>query len=318
MTHARDLAAGLFIFAVAACGRAQAPARPTALIIVTNEDSGDLTLIDAATDSVVATIPVGKRPRGVKLSADGRRAFVALSGSPKCPPTMPDAECARLIADKTADGIGVIDLATRTLLRVLPGGSDPEQFDIAKNGNYLVVANEDAGRASFIDMSTGTVTAEVRVGGEPEGVRFSPDGAEVWITSEEEGSVHVLDAVTRTEKTVIRVGRRPRDIDFAPDGSLAWVTGEVDATVTVVDARTHRPLRTITMPPGARPMGVRVAGNGTRVYVSNGRGGTVSVLDARSDALLADIAVGVRPWGLALSADGGTLSPRTARRTTSR
>ena len=72
-------------------------------LYVSNEDSQDLTVIDAATDSVVVTIPVGTRPRGVHVGPDGR-VFVALSGSPKCPPSMPDAECARLTADRSRDG----------------------------------------------------------------------------------------------------------------------------------------------------------------------------------------------------------------------
>jgi YVTN family beta-propeller protein len=33
----------------------------------------------------------------------------------------------------------------------------------------------------------------------------------------------------------------------------------------------------------------------------------VSVLEAKSDSLLADIPVGIRPWGIALSSDGRKL-----------
>ena len=68
---------------------------------VTNEGSEELTVIDTRTDSAIATIPVGTRPRGVRVSRDGRTVFVALSGSPKCPPTMPDEECEKLKSDKT-------------------------------------------------------------------------------------------------------------------------------------------------------------------------------------------------------------------------
>ena len=62
----------------------------TELAYVTNEGSGELTILDTSTDSVVGTITVGTRPRGIRLSEDGRTVFVALSGSPRCPPTMPD------------------------------------------------------------------------------------------------------------------------------------------------------------------------------------------------------------------------------------
>src|SRR4051812_25502195 len=51
------------------------------LIYVTNERSGDLTVIDGETRKPVGTIPVGKRPRGIIASHDGKYLYVALSGS---------------------------------------------------------------------------------------------------------------------------------------------------------------------------------------------------------------------------------------------
>ena len=81
----------------AACGRSQqqpaatttpapapaaAPAAPPAIgVYVTNETGGDLSVIDAATNTVVATIPLGKRPRGIVASPDRTLLYVALSGS---------------------------------------------------------------------------------------------------------------------------------------------------------------------------------------------------------------------------------------------
>jgi YVTN family beta-propeller protein len=112
---------------------ASASAGPRLLAYVTNEASEELSIVDVALDSVVATIPVGTRPRGVRVSADGKTVFVALSGSPRCPPTMPDAECEKLKADKSKDGVAQVDAATRKVVRVLPGGSDPENFDISRD-----------------------------------------------------------------------------------------------------------------------------------------------------------------------------------------
>ena len=91
------------------------PPPPSAYAYVTNEDSHDLTIINADNDSAIGTIPVGTRPRGVKVSQDGKFVFVALSGSPKCPPTMPDEECEKLGSDKSKDGVAVVDATTRTV-----------------------------------------------------------------------------------------------------------------------------------------------------------------------------------------------------------
>src|ERR1700726_752033 len=51
-------------------------------IYVTNEVSGDLSVIDSGTRKVIATVPLGKRPRGIHTSADQKTLYVALSGSP--------------------------------------------------------------------------------------------------------------------------------------------------------------------------------------------------------------------------------------------
>src|SRR4051812_32456158 len=56
------------------------------VIYVSNERSNDVTIVDGATDTVIAMIPVGKRPRGIHASPDGRRIYVVLSGSPRMAP----------------------------------------------------------------------------------------------------------------------------------------------------------------------------------------------------------------------------------------
>ena len=287
---------------------AGAPAMPSGeLVYVTNEDSQELSVIDTRTDSVVATIPVGTRPRGVRVSRDGKTVFVALSGSPKCPPTMPDEECEKLTTDKSKDGIAVVDVATRKVVRVLPGGSDPETFDISEDGTTLFVSNEDAHTASIVDIPSGKVRATLAVGKEPEGVRLQPDGAVVYVTGETDHNLTLID--TRAGKVIgyIGVGKRPRDLAFTPDGSRAYVTSEIDGTVWVIDVPARKASKVIELPQGSKPMGVVVSADGKRVYVANGRGGTVSVIDAATNTVTATVRVGERPWGIVLSSDGRKL-----------
>ncbi len=77
---------------------------------VSNEDDGTVTVIDTQRLAAIATIAVGKRPRGLVLSHEGARLYVALSGLPKCPPPIPEKQCAKLPRDPRADGVAVIDL----------------------------------------------------------------------------------------------------------------------------------------------------------------------------------------------------------------
>jgi YVTN family beta-propeller protein len=289
---------------------AQAPAPPAFSgsygVFVTNEESGDLTAIDPATNTVVGTLPLGKRPRGIRVSPDGTRLYAALSGSPAAPPgvdedTLPPP-------DKSADGIGVVDTWALKLVTVLKGPSDPEQLSLSKDGGILFVANEDNGKATTLDAATGATLDEFTVGGEPEGVTTSPDGRFVYVTSEEEGNVTVIDPMARKVVGQFPAGARPRDSAFSPDSSRAYVTAENGRTVSVVDTTTHKVIRTIRLEgENTRPMGVVVSPDGKRLYVSTGRGGQVVVLDTASYTVVGTVAVGERPWGIAISPDGTRL-----------
>ena len=59
-----------------------AAAAPGYQVWVSNEKSGDVTIIEGGSLKVIGTLPVGKRPRGIHASPDGRTVYVALSGTP--------------------------------------------------------------------------------------------------------------------------------------------------------------------------------------------------------------------------------------------
>ena len=95
--------------------------------------------------------------------------------------------------DKSADGIGVFDVAQNKVERIIKGGSDPENFDISNDGKQLYISNEDDSAVSVVDIASGTVIKSAKMGGQPEGVKFTPDGRQVWVTSEETATIAVLD-----------------------------------------------------------------------------------------------------------------------------
>ena len=279
---------------------------------VSNEDGHSVTVIDTQRGEAIATIAVGKRPRGLKVSHDGTRLYVAVSGLPKCPPSVPDEECAKLERDLKADGIAVVDTASRKVLKVLPAGSDPEQFDISGDGKRLFVANEDSATTSVVELESGKTVASVPVGREPEGVVISPNGRWILVTNESDNSVSMIDAATLRVVKSVTVGKRPRDLAFTADSSQAYVSGEFDSSLYRIRVPAGEPVeRLLQLRSEARPMTVVLDERGKRLYMSTGRGGTVAVVDLLEQApgakLLTEIPVGTRPWGIALSADGRSL-----------
>src|SRR5580692_6315039 len=158
MTHPTRplfLAICLLLLALTAGSLDKNPSNSAFRIYVTNENSGDLSVIESSTLQVVATVPLGKRPRGIHASPDGKTLYVALSGSPIAGPGVDESKLPP--PDKSADGIGVFDVQQNKLLRVIQSGSDPENFDLSPDGRYIFVSNEDDAKASMIDVTSGKV-----------------------------------------------------------------------------------------------------------------------------------------------------------------
>src|SRR5437867_12331096 len=88
--QARSTLVGVLFLGMALAGDIEAA--PDYLVCVSNEKSGDLTVIDGGSRTVIATIPVGKRPRGILASPDGKTVYVALSGTPISGPPQLDAK----------------------------------------------------------------------------------------------------------------------------------------------------------------------------------------------------------------------------------
>ena len=287
--------------AASGCSRTE----QSSLVFVTNEFSGDLSIVDAQTSKVVGTYALGKRPRGIRVSPDGKRLFVALSGSPVAPPGTDESKLPP--PDKSADGVGVFDIAQRKLVAVVRGVSNPEQLAASRSG-LIYAGSEDTGAVMILDPQDPGHVASIAVGDEPEGVALSPDERFLYVTLESDNKIAVVDVATRRVIAKVAVGGRPRSIAFSPDGSRAYVTNELQGTVTELDGRTHQVVRTMTVPGKApRPMGVATSPDGARIYVTTGREGSLVAIDAASGAATATVPVGQRPWGLAVSSDGARI-----------
>lgn len=132
----------------------------------------------------------------------------------------------------------------------------------------------------------------------------SPDGRLVYVTSEEDNQVSVIDTAANQVIKRFRVGPRPRDSAFL----RAYVTSENGASISVVDTKSHTVIETIKLTGEtfgrwgrlSRPMV-------SACYVSTGRGGTLGAIDTKTNKLVGSVAVGTRPWELALSPDGARL-----------
>jgi len=269
------------ILLVGVTSQAQAELR----IFVTNERSDDVTVIQADSGTVLKTLAVGKRPRGVTASADGKRVYIANSNS---------------------DSISVVDAAGLSVLSSFPAGKDPEGLTFNREGTLLYVVNENESAVTVIDPAGGRILKKIEVGTEPETAVASPDGRWIAVSNETSNDVHLIDTASQTVAKKISVPKNPRGMRFTADSKRLFVASEQAHTVSVISLDTMSVDKSVPTG-GSRPVDIALSRDGKRAWVSHGESGDVRVLDTSTLEVLATIPVGPRAWWTALTPDGSRL-----------
>src|SRR5207249_8754420 len=127
---------------------------------VPNLDSGDLYVLDTASLSLLATVPIGDDPFGAAVSPDATRVYVT----------------------QFASGLTVLDAHANQIIASVSIGAFPGSSGVAitPDGNRVYVTNQLADSVSLIDAATTTVIRTIPVAGEPLGVDVAPDGSSTY------------------------------------------------------------------------------------------------------------------------------------------
>ncbi len=212
--------------------------------------------LDTATNEVVRTVAVGRRPFAPATSPDGSLLYV------------PSHE----------DGlVDVVDTASGELLRQVPTPPNPHWVVFDANGTRYWTADHESGVITAFEAATDQLIQEVPTGLAPHSLALSPDGRTICVVNFESSTLTAVDTATYAVLANVDVGRKPQDVTFAPDGRHLYTANVDGDTVTVVSTATWTV--TASIPTGDGPTSVAVLPDGSRAYVSNLEDGTLRVLD---------------------------------------
>ena len=119
-------------------------------------------------------------------------------------------------ADKSADGIGIVDVSQEKLTGKPTAGSDPEEFSLSRDVTRPYIANEDVKTASVVNIAGGKGEHIILVGQEPEGVAPTPDGKLLYAANGPSNDVSVVDLGTDKEIARVKAGASPWRVVIAP------------------------------------------------------------------------------------------------------
>ena len=141
-------------------------------VCVANSRSHDISLVDAQTFQLLATIPSGEAAHQTTLTADGDTL---------------------LVANFFEDSVSVVDLRSRTRAAVVKVGPYPHGLDMVPGNRYAVATHFGDPWVSIIDVAERKVAARAPAGLGSSHTSFSPEGDRAYVANSLADTITVID-----------------------------------------------------------------------------------------------------------------------------
>lgn len=153
-------------------------------------DSGEVAVIDTSSDSVVASVMVGKEPWRAYSSQDGRFMVVPNNG------------------DQT---VSVISTDTHKIVATFKAGEGMTGVNFVNGGKKAYVISSQEGAVYVYDMEKFRETKRLKLGKNImlETASTTPDGSRVYLACSTTNSVYMIDGATDKVTTITNVGHGP-------------------------------------------------------------------------------------------------------------
>ncbi|MDB5349618.1 MAG: family beta-propeller repeat protein [Planctomycetota bacterium] len=254
-------------------------------LLVANQGTGTVALVDPAAGKVVAEVATGDRPAGVAIDNSGKRAVVT---------------------HWFGYDVAILEIANDAIKVVgrVEVGPEPRGVAISPDGTTAFVAVGASNEVVRLDLDARKVSGRLTVGREPRGVAITPDGARLVVGNARGKSVSVVSVGSwAVEREVPIEGDNLRQVAVSADGKtgyvvnmrnrgfattrnnidIGWVLGQ---RLTKVSLDGSAGYATLSLDPEGKAAGdvhgIAISQDGKTLAVSSG--GTHEVLLFREDA----------------------------------
>jgi len=253
-----------------------APKSKGGVLIVVNKSDNSISLFEAGSGKLLATVPVEVGPHEAEVMADGKLAAVSIYG-------------------RTGDpgrAVLFIELPSgKTVSRVdLGEGSKPHGLHALSDGRLLVTA-EGKRELDVVDSHTGKIARRIPINHDVlHMVAASPDGRRAYVSALGSGVVTAIDLSSGKVIGDVATGKGPEGLDVTPDGREVWVANRDANTISIIDARSLKAVFTIHAV--EFPIRVKITRDGSRALVSFAGSGDVGIFDVATRAEIKRIPIG--------------------------
>ena len=201
-----------------------------------------------------------------------------------------DSEARRLVAAHTGNAsLDIIDLDTKTVVKIIPTGAAQDCAVDAESGRYFVSVSKPP-QLVIIDADTLQIKATVPLEGPADLLAFNPESGDVYVGHDDGKQLWVIDP---DKKKVISTVELPSDspegLAFDIDNDRLFQAMKNGNIVAVVDIGTKKVTENWTTAPAESPHGIATVtefnailvagGNGKLVLMSQKDGHLISTVD---------------------------------------
>ena len=239
-----------------------------------NIASNNVSVINGATNTVVATVNAGPNPDAIAVNPSTNLIYVA---------------------NVSSNNVSVINGATNTIVATVSVGYTPYGVAVNPSTNLIYVANFSSNNVSVINGATNSAVAMVSVGPNPQGVTVNPSTNLIYVASDLRNNVSVIDGTTNSIVATVSVGTQPNGITVNPSTNRIYVANQLYGTVSVIQDGI-----TVTTP----SLPDSIGGTAYSPQTLSASGGTVDCTWS--------ITSGNLPDGFSLNANTGVITGQTA------
>jgi len=249
---------------------------------VSNEESGNLSVVDRFNQQVVDVIRVGSQPRGMAWSPLNRQLYVANAGS---------------------SSLMVIDGLSREVIRTIPMnyGDEPSRVALSPDETVIYVVNYGSNTLAAIDIRSLQEMSRQIVGTSPRSLTPDRTTGYIYVANELSDDIAVYDPVSRSVVSSISPGSSPRELFFNSRSKQLYLSQAVQRTLSIFDTQTGALAGTMNLCSPA--VGFDFNPISGRLYVALERCEEIAVLKPDSELELASIRLPGQPGQIKLGPD---------------
>lgn len=249
----------------------------TGNIYVVNSASDSVSVINAATNALTATVNTGANPVAAAVNPLTNMIYVANGAS---------------------NNITVINGATNATTTVTnPNAIGPVAVAVDSLTNRVYVANGGSNNVTVINGNGNTVVGTVGVGSNPTSVVVNPATNRVFVGNRGSGNVSVINGANNTVVATVTTGTNPISLSLNTATNTIYVANNGSANLTAINGASNTVAATITV--GSNPIAVAVNPVTDTVYVANNGSGNVTVVNGANNTVTTTVNAGTNPVAVA-------------------